>query len=184
MHIVYLTSEFMTEKQHGGLATYLGNISSIMSKHGHKVTIITLSNYSDRISYGRDIDVIRIKDISSHSADDLLGSSTDAFINSWNMFKALIRENKRYSVDIVQAANYRAIGFFRSRVIPTVVRASSDSSLWRNAEQFEFHYEQALTEKKLEDYLELWCVKCADAAFAPSRFCAAVIGKRTKRKYP
>lgn len=43
MHIAYLTSEFMTEKWHGGLAAYLDNITSIMSENGHDVTIITLS---------------------------------------------------------------------------------------------------------------------------------------------
>lgn len=63
-----------------------------------------------------------------------------------------------------------------------MIRASSDSAFWRNAEQFAFDYDRTLKEKTLEDYLELWCVKHADAVYAPSRFCASVIGKRSRRK--
>lgn len=182
MHITYLTSEFMTEKLHGGLAVYLENIASIMSAHGHKITIITLSDYTGRILYNKNIEVIRVRNVSSHSAVGAIGEGMDSLGNSWNMFKTLCQENKRHKIDIVQTANYRAIGFFRSYKLPTVVRASSDSAFWRNAGYYSFEYRHALGEKKLEDYLELWSVKHADAAFAPSRFCASVIGKRAGRE--
>ena len=182
MHIAYITSEFMTEKRHGGLATYLGNIAVVMSEHGHKVTIITLSDQVGKISYGKNIEVVRVLETASHGAEGVIGKAKDELINSWNLSRVLLRENKVNAIDIVQTANYRAIGFFRNHRIPTVIRASSDSAFWRNAEQFEFDYEYTLSEKRLEDYLELWCVKRADAAYAPSRFCASVIGKRSGRK--
>lgn len=182
MHIAYITSEFVTEKLHGGLATYLGNIASIMAKHGHKVTIITLSNHSGRIHYDKNIEVIRVQEMSSHSIQEDFERVKSSLINSWNLAEALRKENRKNKVDIVQTANYRAVGFSRNYHIPTVVRASSDSALWRNAEQFVFDYERTLKEKTLEDYLELRCVKHADAAYAPSRFCASVIGQRSRRK--
>lgn len=182
MHIAYLTSEFMTEKLHGGLATYLGNIVSVMAEHGHKVTVITLSNCSEKIYYGRNIEVIRVREVSSNGVQGMLERAKNSLVNSWDLAEALWNENRNNKIDIVQTANYRAIGFFRNYRIPTVVRASSDSALWRNAERFAFDYERTLKEKTLEDYLELWCVKRADAAYAPSRFCASVIGQRSRRK--
>ncbi len=182
MHIAYMTSEFMTEKLHGGLATYLDNIAGVMSGHGHRVTIITLSDMEGRIPYSANIEVVRVKGISRHNAEEEIGKGVDALINSWNMLRTLKKENRKNRIDIVQTANYRAIGFFRSHYIPTIIRASSDSAFLRNAELFEFDYDRTLKEKKLEDILELWCVKHADAAYAPSYFCASVIGKRSGRK--
>lgn len=182
MHIAYMTSEFMTEKLHGGLATYLANIAAIMSKHGHKVTIFTLSDRSGRLPYGNNIEVVRVPAVSLHSTAETFRLGIDSLCNSWNLLRALQQENRKNKIDIVQTANYRAIGFFRSYRIPTIIRASSDSAFLRNAEQFEFDYDKTLQEKKLEDRLELWCVKHADATFAPSRFCASVIGIRSGRK--
>lgn len=182
MHIAYITSEFMTEKLHGGLATYLDNISAVMSEHGHEVTIITLSDRAGRISYKKGIEVVRVPETFVQSAEGVIGKAKDELMNSWNMSRALWQENRIKAIDIVQTANYRAIGFFRNYRIPTVIRASSDSAFWRNAEQFAFDYDRTLKEKTLEDYLELWCVKHADAVYAPSRFCASVIGKRSRRK--
>lgn len=182
MHIAYMTSEFVTERLHGGLATYLENIAVIMSRHGHKVTIITLSERAERILYKEKIAVIRVPSVSGYNVEGTLERAKATFIDSWNMIRALLQENQKNAIDIVQTANYRAIGFFRSYQIPTVVRVSSDSAFYRNAELYEFDYNRALSEKTLEDYMELWCVKRADAVYAPSRFCASVVGKRSKRK--
>ena len=39
MHIAYITSEFVTERLHGGLATYLDNITTIMSEQDRKSVV-------------------------------------------------------------------------------------------------------------------------------------------------
>lgn len=180
MHIAYITSEFVTERLHGGLATYLDNITTIMAHHGHKVTVITLSEQEGRFHYNN-IEVVRVLAVDVNAVDSPERGFCMIY-NSWKLHYALCKENRRQKFDIVQVANLQAVGFFKSRKIPTVVRASSDSSLWRNAGKVMFDYHQALLEKTWEDYLELWCVKRADAAFAPSRFCASVIEKRCRRK--
>lgn len=112
MHIAYITSEFMTEKLHGGLATYLDNISAVMSEHEHEVTIITLSDRAGRISYKKGIEVVRVPETFVHSAEGVIGKAKDELMNSWNMSRALWQENRIKAIDIVQTANYRAIGFF------------------------------------------------------------------------
>ena len=181
MHIAYITSEFVTERLHGGLATYLDNITTIMSEHGHRVTVITLSEQEGRLRYKDNIEVVRVPFLTTNQTDSF-EQGVHMLRNSWKLRCALYKEAHRQKIDIVQTANWQAVGFFRNRRIPTIVRASSDSSLLRNADQYLFDYNKALREKTLEDYLELYCVKRADAAFAPSHFCASVIGKRCGRK--
>lgn len=181
MHIAYITSEFVTERLHGGLATYLDNITMIMAAHGHRVTVITLSEQEGRFQYDNNIEVVRVLSADVNAADPPERGFCMLY-NSWKLHCALYKENRRQKIDIVQAANLQAVGFFKNGRIPTVVRASSDSSLLRNAGKVIFNYDEALREKTWEDYLELWCVNRADAAFAPSRFCAAVIEKRCSRK--
>lgn len=181
MHIAYITSEFVTEQLHGGLATYLCNIATIMAQHGHRVTVITLSEKEGRLQYDKNIEIIRVPAISINTMDSF-SQGIHMIYNSLKLYRALCQEDKRQKINIVQAANFQAVGFFKNRKIPTVVRASSDSSLMRNARKVGFNYDEALREKTLEDYLELWCVKRADAAFAPSQFCAFVIEKRCGRK--
>ncbi len=180
MHIAYITSEFVTERLHGGLATYLDNITTIMSEHGHRVTVITLSEQEGRLRYKDNIEVVRVP-FSTTNQTDSFEQGVHMLRNSWKLRCALYKEEHRQKIDIVQTANWQAVGFFRNRRIPTIVRASSDSSLLRNADQYLFDYNKALREKTLEDYLELYCVKRADAAFAPSHFCASIIGKRCGR---
>lgn len=183
MHIAYITSEYITEKLRGGLATYLGNITAIMSRNGHKVTVITLSEEPGRVYHDNDIEVVRVQKSSGEIAESsLAGHAWNLLCDSWKLYQALLLEDKRQKIDIVQAPSLQAAGFFRSRNIPTVVRASSDSALLRNAAKYEFDYDKALKERTLEDCLELWCMKHADAAFAPSRFCASVIQKRICRQ--
>lgn len=178
MHIAYITTEFVTERAAGGLATYLYNITGIMSRNGHEVTVITLSDQNGEIQFDNHICVVRVKGIVSGYKGSSLEICRIMLQNSYKIYRALIKRNRKYKIDIVQATNYQAVGFFRSYKIPTVVRASSDSSLWRNAVRFDFDYNNSVQEKKLEDYMELWCIKNADYACAPSKFCAGVIEKR------
>lgn len=182
MHIAYLTSEFMTEKWHGGLAAYLDNITSIISENGHDVTIITLSEESDRIHYRDKVEVVRVRANMVRSTNDTVGHGIDLLHNSWKIYQVLLQENKKKRIDIVQAANFQAVGFFRNYHIPTVVRTSSEASLWRNAAKFDFDYNNALKEWTFEDYLESWCIKKADACFAPSHFCASAVKEKSKRQ--
>lgn len=182
MHIAYITSEFVTERQRGGLATYLNNIATIMSGKGHKITVITLSDQAGRVHYGKNVDVIQVCTCSKKNRETVVGRVFDSICNSWGLCWALIKENKKEKIDIVQTANYKAVGFFRSYAIPTVVRISSDSSMWRNAAKYKFDYDKALKEKNLEDYLELWSVRRANASFAPSYACGSIIQKRSGKK--
>ena len=52
MHIVFATTEFITEKGYdGGLANYLAKASHILSRHGHQITIVVFSTDNQIIEY-------------------------------------------------------------------------------------------------------------------------------------
>ena len=182
MNIVYITSEFVTEEQFGGLATYLENITNIMKSNGHQVTVITLSDKSGEMKYQNGIRVIRIR---KKESDKLVSDFRRLILqikNSYQIYLKLKKMNRIEKIDLVQAANYQAVGLFRHYRIPTVVRASSDSAFWRNANNVRFDYEKTMTEKRMTDRLELLCIKLSDGVFAPSKCCADILEKRSGRK--
>ncbi len=182
MHITYITSEFVTEKNKGGLATYLNNIARIMSCHGQEVTIITLSDTNEEFHYETGINVIRVRARNIRSKEEIVGREFDLLYNSWKLYQAVTKLHRVKKIDIIQAANYQGIGIFRHYKIPTVIRASSDNSFLRNAAMLDFKYQVALKEKTFEDYLELLSVRQADCAYAPSKCCAEILQKRSGRK--
>lgn len=179
MHIAYVTNEFITEKNFGGLATYLDNITNIMRANGHRVTVITLSDKSQTIQYQNDITVMRVETKTNNKSLSDFAQALMQYENSWRIYKDLRELHSRERVDIVQTANYKAVGVVRNFNIPTVVRASSDSAFWRNANNVTFNIDSTMTEKKLVDRLELLSIKRADSAFAPSKCCADILEKRS-----
>lgn len=174
MHIVYITVEFVTEKISGGLGTYVDNMAKIMSAHGHKVSVITLSHEDKEFCYHDKIRVIRVRE------DRRQNMIMRTLVNSWRLRHELHRLNRRDKVDIVQIASLHAIGFFKSRTIPSVVRISSDNALLRHADQYVFDMERAVQDKTLFDRMELYAVRHADYAFAPSKCCAGIVAERAR----
>lgn len=103
-------------------------------------------------------------------------------VNSWRLRHELQRLNRRDKVDIVQIASLHAIGFFKSHRIPSIVRISSDNSLWRHADQYVFDMERAMQDKTMFDRMELYAVRHMDYAFAPSKCCSRIVAKRARCK--
>lgn len=174
MHIVYITVEFVTEKISGGLGTYVDNMAKIMSAHGHKVSVITLSHEDKEFYYHDRIRVIRVKE------DRQQYKILRTLVNSWRLRHELHRLDRKDKVDIVQIASLHAIGFFKSRRNPSIARISSDNALWRHADEYAFDMERAVQDKTLFDRMELYAVRHADYAFAPSKCCARIVAKRAR----
>lgn len=175
MHVVYLTSEYITEKRVGGLGVYLSNVAYIFKSKGHKVHVITLSDVNGVTSDRNGVEVVRVK------RSDHKNNAIKYVIDSFRIRKALDGLASVEKIDIVQAANYHAVGLVRRHDIPTIVRVSSDGALLRNARKKQFDFDKAIRDKNFEDSLENISVRIADKAFAPSYFCAEVIGERTKK---
>ena len=61
MNIAFVTSEFVTEKNKGGQATYIANIATILSEKGHNIYIVTASDCSEDIVWKDKVYVCRVE---------------------------------------------------------------------------------------------------------------------------
>ncbi len=183
MHILYVTSEFPGEMRGGGgLATYLHNISGIMEKNGHKVTVLTLSYKKDK-EYQLD-NGVRVICIKKNNYTGVLlkrkKREFDVLVNAWKLHQKIKDIHKKERVDIVQTANIFGVGIFRTS-IPTVVRLSSDSALWREASNYFFNRDN-VNKLQFEDRLEFYTEINADKIISPSKFIGRVVERRTGKK--
>ena len=180
MKIVFVTFEFVSEGNFGGgLASYLNNITSILSKAGHEITVITLSGRDESTTWnGINVERVRVR----YSRIGKPYPWRVALRQSYYLNKRLrklIRSGHKY--DVVQYTNANALGLFRTR-IPTVVRLSSDSLLWRNGNIENFDISKEYECEKPLDRLEDMAVKRADAVFGPSRVIANIVSRRTGKQ--
>ena len=61
MHIVFATTEFVTEKNgDGGLANYLAKAVKIFADRGHRITVIVLSDREGSFEFCKNVNVIRV----------------------------------------------------------------------------------------------------------------------------
>lgn len=182
MHILYVTYEFPGEMPIGGLATYINNISFIMRSHGHNVTVLTLSDKQSR-EYILD-NGIRVITVKLYQYNGKIGykqkTRIETVVNAWHIYRRLRDYENTCKVDIVQAANVYGVGLFRTKT-PTVVRLSSDSVAYREAESFIFDKESFGNKLRFEDWLEYIVEKRADAVFAPGNIIGSIVSKRVGR---
>ena len=175
MHIVFATTEFMTEKGYdGGLANYLEKASQILSEHGHRVTVVVLSTDNQIIEYRKNIRVARVLQgtveidlILRHIKSDILRRTLSCCWNSYKInkkIKAIHREDK---VDMVQYCHLSALGLFRTK-IPSVVRMSSFGPTMQLISAVDFQPGKGRLQINALDKLNMIAMKRADGIFAPS----------------
>lgn len=173
MHIVYVTSEFVTENKGGGLATYLSNISRIMVDNGHQVTIVTASDdNNDSILWGGDIIVERVR-------KPWKGLLVPLYIlaQSWKLNKRVKKVQKMKAIDFIQYASFDAVGFFHIRKIPSAVRISSDCVSWREYKVYDYQKED-IKRCCLTDKLEYLAESKIGNIYGPSYATAELISAR------
>lgn len=183
MHIALATPEFITEdNKGGGLASYLNNIAHIFASHADTVTIITLSNNNnDVLNLEPGITVVRVKKAKA-AINCRLSKYYVCILNSIRINLRVQSIHKRHPIDLIQYANWGSLALCNLRNIPSVVRLSSDTVLWRESERPGFSFRKCINKLKMFDILEYASVKNADAAFGPSRYIAGIVGARTHRK--
>ena len=175
MHIVYITPEFVTEIRGGGLATDLSNISRIMSKHGHKVTVITLSDQNGQLEWEQGVEIERVKKVSPRFLTPIA-----MLLQSFLLYKRLKQVNRRKCVDIVQYASFNAVGFFKPKKIPCVCRISSDCISWRELKVFDYNV-SSLRKCYFTDWIEYHSIETAKGIFGPSLATGKIIEKRIQK---
>lgn len=171
MHIAFLTSEYPnSQKPEGGLGNYIRKVSMELIHHGHKVSVIILSEKTqDEIEHGIQLHFInrtkfhwRFHQVKAlHPWLDLL----EQLLNARYIKKAVFAINKEKTIDILQTPNYKTPGLYlcHNELFPVVCRCSSYQPLWRSANGRRRSLPEAIA-----DWYEAVQVTEADAAFSPS----------------
>mgnify|MGYP002509543375 CR=1 FL=1 len=185
MHIVFATTEFVTEKNgDGGLANYLAKAVKIFADRGHRITVIVLSDREGSFEFCKNVNVIRVvrNELPIRFALNLIDNVEikRSLSNCYHSFKLnqIIKEiHRKYPVDIVQYCHLGALGLFRSRYIPSVVRMSAFGPIDQETYKAEFEIRKCNAIVSIEDKLDFRAMRRVDGVFAPSMITAKVIQK-------
>lgn len=176
MHIVFASVEFITEKMYdGGLSNYLAKAAGIFASHEHKVTVVVLSQENGTFEYEKNIQVIRvprdyskIAPILSFVKDMELKENLEWCWYGYQLNKRIKELNRKDKIDIVQYCHLKALGLFRPKKIPCVVRMSSFGPIKREAYKSDFELKQCKAKVTLADKLDFLALERADGVFAPA----------------
>lgn len=190
MHIVFTTYEFPSEGLCGGLGKYLGNISTILSKNGHKVTILLISNRTGILRWKENISVVYVNigyEVIWHEILANSRSSDRKQVAAWmdmsySMKKMAIKLHKKFPIDIIQYTGDCGMVYYRVKGIPTVARISSFPTYWRNAK--EPYFDMSLSSKTVSfsDRYVYKALNHADAVFGPSNMVAKLTESQIHKK--
>ncbi len=183
MRIAFLTSEYVTEANFaGGLAQYLGRVTSGLVGRGHDVEVFVISNTCEKIEH-KGVTVRRVKPkpwLPLRSANLVfrmirmrrLSRLQAACSTALGLNDALCKRLAKAGFDIAQAASWMATGFFAAANprVPLIVRASSFEPLL-----FPYRGKRLSLDEKMYCRLEAAAMRRAAAVYAPSRFMAKEI---------
>lgn len=183
MRIAFVTPEFVTEETcfDGGLANYLFRIALGLKKAGHEPIIFVRSNRDEILTHcGIEVHRVRISFWFINALQRLLFNRmtwiTEAgrwLLQSWLLTRSLERAHRRNPIQIVQYSSYTGTGFFRSNVLPCVVRISSYHPLLAEA----IGLSRNSLQVKALAAIECKALKRGDGIFGPSRMLAKVINR-------
>lgn len=189
MHIVFATVEFVTEKMwDGGLSNYLAKASSIFASYGHKVTVVVFSERNSTIQYKENVTVIRVEKDNSRIDSFLclvkdieLKDTLEYLWYGWQLNQRIKQLDKKDKIDIVQYCHLKALGLFRIKKIPSVVRMSSFNPIKREAYRSDFDLRNCRATVNFADKLDFLALERADGVFAPAVATARAIKKVTNK---
>ena len=183
MRIAFLTSEYVTEAYFaGGLAQYLGRVTSGLVGRGHDVEVFVISDTCEKIEH-KGVTVWRVKPkpwLPLRSANLVfrmirkrrLSKLQAAYSTALGLNDALCKRSAKARFDIAQAASWMATGFFAADNpgVPLIARASSFEPLL-----FPHRGKRLSLDEKMYCRLEAAAMRRATAVYAPSRFIAKEI---------
>jgi glycogen(starch) synthase len=188
VRIGFVSSEYVTEPgSSGGLANYLGRAAPALIERGHEVEVFVAAKVDGQIEHAGVL-VHRVAPVSprrpsrrSRLLRRLLRRGATSLLPCELEALALARAVRTRaaagprSFDVVQAANYQAVGLHLSspRDFALVVRCSFHRQLWDGANQIP----ETAPRRRLHN-LELACIEQADGAFAPSHWLAEEFRQR------
>ncbi|MCG3154496.1 MAG: D-inositol-3-phosphate glycosyltransferase [bacterium] len=186
MRIAFVTSEYVTEPNFdGGLANYIHRVSLALTQRGHQAIVIIPSTEGHSFSHD-DIEVYRIANQMGRSIklfSRLLGYRFHPLLKhlhrSWIINRAVRVLHRQNPLSIIQYSHIAGTGFFRPTHIPSVIRISSHTTLWRMYGGYEYLDARSIKQQEL---LEFAAIKRADGIYSPSELLAEVFQKELRRE--
>lgn len=177
--MAFITPEFVTEDSYsGGLANYLGRMTSALAHQGHDVHVFTKSFVGNEVIDYRGVTVHRViplwdskmwLDRVDRLAPRSLYAPYQDLKAAWSLWKRFRNVHSQSKFDIVQVANVLAVGFFfnRAKNLPVVTRLSSFRPSWDEAAGI------AMTRSvKWRWWMEKKAVKRTRHIYAPTHYVA------------
>lgn len=181
LRIAFVTPEYVTEENFsGGLANYLHRVSLSLLALGHDPAVIVSSGRNESFRQG-DIEVHRVK-VEPGVLPRAIGRLTSyrytaslGFLRTSYVLNRRVREiHAACPVSLVQYPHLGGIGFFRLGQVPSVVRLSSYTPLWRLHGEYDHMPPLVLRQQEMWERRGLMR---ADAVFGPCREVAAVVAR-------
>jgi glycosyltransferase involved in cell wall biosynthesis len=179
MRIAFITPQFVTDLPNaGGLGTYLFRIGKLLVERGHQPEVFVSSDLEPRILMHEGIRVERVSPFAGRLWLKALREISRmvqldyAFVlatQACALAAAMQRRHRQFPFDIVQSADYLAVGLAVRRVTGRIhlVRCSTAADLWN-----EVLGVRSKKKEKWRERMERATLRRADRAYAPSRFIA------------
>jgi glycosyltransferase involved in cell wall biosynthesis len=178
MRIAFLTPEFVTDyTDGGGLGNYLNRIGKILVQSGHEVEVFASSSLQPRVLVHDGMRVERVwpfarafwtRMVGRVLITTRMGTYFSLTTRARALAAALERRHREAPFDIVQSADYLAVGLAIRKTNGRVhlVRCSSAAELYNQVD----HRNSPDDKQRAE--LECKAIRRADKAYAPSRLVA------------
>jgi glycogen synthase len=179
MRIAFITPEFVTDYRNaGGLGNYLLRIGKLLVERGNQAEVFVASDLEPRIIMHEGIRVERVPPVARRlflrilrqiSRVGGIGYAVALVTQACALAAAIQRRHREAPFDIVQSADYRAVGLAVRPVKGRVhlVRCSTAADLYNGV------FGDRSKSQKWRERLERTTLRRADKAYAPSRFIAA-----------
>jgi len=185
MHIIFISTEFLSEPSHGGLAHYLNRVVRYLSSQGHEVAVITPSDQESVLRHNGAVTVHRLRQskfsrvVGRLPLVGLFRGVTGCIDYSIRACLRARRISMRKRVDLVQVASIHGCGLFALLfpVAPTVVRVSSYRPLCNK-----FHRIPLSADVRMIENLESLQLRIARYIFCPSKMLAHLLARKTGRQ--
>lgn len=186
MHILYVTTEFITDHRNaGGLASFLANISSIFKEHGHEVTVMVVTELDKKNCIWNGVEVIYYN--AACGLEWLISQDRMKVfytLRSIRISRKIQAVNRKHKIDIVQMCANGELAYNIKIRIPWVIRLSSYPGLCEIAEKEKrpFQIEQALKRRHERFQFQLDSIRTCPFLISPSDLCKELVEKNLKRK--
>lgn len=186
MRIAFASTEFFKDGnlQDGGLANYLYKICLGLKEAGHDIVVFIPGTSIDSFEY-KGVEVVSV----SFSVNKLfrfldkitclkLQPLLFAIWTSYYLNKTIRKYHKKNKIDIIQYPNLGGLGLFKPRNIPSVLRASSYTKLWNDADEID---SQKIRFRQLV-FVENLVIRRNKYIFSPSNFISNYLSRKFGKK--